>query len=83
MAEVVRVAALTGFFAAMEALGADPAPLLREAGLSRKLLSSPEQTTDGQKRLVGAQGAAHGEAHRDEADGPEVLLAVFFHGTLR
>ena len=44
MAEVVRVAALTGFFAAMEALGADPAPLLREAGLSRKLLSSPEQT---------------------------------------
>ena len=43
MAEVVRVAALTGFFAAMEALGADPAPLLREAGLSRKLLSSPEQ----------------------------------------
>ena len=44
MAEVVRVAALTGFFAAMEALGADPAPLLREAGLSHKLLSSPEQT---------------------------------------
>jgi AraC-like DNA-binding protein len=43
MAEVVRVAALTGFIPAMEALGIDPAPFLREAGLSPKLLSNPEQ----------------------------------------
>jgi AraC-like DNA-binding protein len=43
MAELVRVAALTGYFPAMEALNADPSPLLREVGLSRKLLSQPEQ----------------------------------------
>lgn len=43
MADLVRVAALTGYFQTMEALGADPTPLLREAELSRQLLSNPEQ----------------------------------------
>ncbi|WP_162854629.1 AraC family transcriptional regulator [Sphingobium estronivorans] len=44
MAELVRAAVLSGYFMAMEALGADPLPLLREVGLSEKLLSNPEQT---------------------------------------
>lgn len=43
MAELVRVAALTGFFPTMEALGAAPAPLLREVGLSPRMLANPEQ----------------------------------------
>jgi len=44
MTEVVRAAVLTGYFLTMESLGADPLPLLREVGLSEKLLSNPEQT---------------------------------------
>ncbi|MCW0200073.1 AraC family transcriptional regulator [Sphingopyxis sp.] len=44
MAETVRAAVLTGYFPTMESLGADPLPLLREVGLSEKLLSNPEQT---------------------------------------
>lgn len=43
MAELVRVAALTGYFPVMRALGADVRPLLREQGLSTELLASPEQ----------------------------------------
>jgi AraC-like DNA-binding protein len=42
MADLIRVAALTGYFQTMEALGGDPLPLLKETGLSRKLLSKPE-----------------------------------------
>ena len=43
MAELVRVAALSGYFEVMAALGADPRPLLREQGLSADLLREPEQ----------------------------------------
>jgi len=43
MAELVRVAALTGYFPVMRALSIDPRPLLRESGLSPELLSNPEQ----------------------------------------
>lgn len=43
MAELVRVAALTGYFAIMRSLGVDPRPLLRESGLSPELLANPEQ----------------------------------------
>ncbi len=43
MAELVRVAALTGFFPTMESLAADPAPLLKEVGLSPRLLGIAEQ----------------------------------------
>jgi AraC-like DNA-binding protein len=43
MPELVRVAALTGYFQVMAALGANPAPLLREVGISRSLLIDPEQ----------------------------------------
>lgn len=43
MTELVRVAALTGYFPVMRSLGVDPRPLLREAGLSPELLAIPEQ----------------------------------------
>lgn len=43
MRELVRVAALTGYFQTMREFGTDPRPLLREVGLSQELLSNPEQ----------------------------------------
>ena len=43
MAELVRVAALTGYFEKMARFGADPRPLLREQGLGIDLLVNPEQ----------------------------------------
>jgi AraC-like DNA-binding protein len=43
MAELVRVAALTGYFDVAGQLGLDPLPHLRAAGLSRAMLLSPEQ----------------------------------------
>lgn len=43
MSELVRVAALTGYFETMAGLGVDPQPLLREQGLSADLLINPEQ----------------------------------------
>lgn len=52
MVDVVRVAALTGYFQAMEALGANPLPLLREVGWSPKLLSQPDQ-------MISARAAMH------------------------
>ena len=52
MVDVVRVAALTGYFQAMEALGANPSPLLSEVGWSPKLLSQPDQ-------MISARAAMH------------------------
>ncbi len=43
MAELVRVAALTGYFETMAAFGVDPRPLLKEQGLTADLLINPEQ----------------------------------------
>lgn len=43
MVELVRVAALTGYFETMATLGADPLPMLREQGLAPDLLANPEQ----------------------------------------
>jgi len=51
MADLVRVAALTGYFQTMVVLGADPLPLLREVGLSRTLLSKPEQMISAQAAM--------------------------------
>ena len=42
MADLMRVAALTGYFQLMDSLGVDPTPLLKEVGLSRRMLSKPE-----------------------------------------
>ena len=41
--ELVRTAALTGYFAVAEELKLDVTPLLRNAGLSRTMLENPEQ----------------------------------------
>ena len=43
MAELVRVAALTGYFETMAGLDVDPRPFLKEQGLSADLLANPEQ----------------------------------------
>ncbi len=43
LAELVRVAALSGFFPTIQSLGADPAPLLKEVGLSPRMLGNAEQ----------------------------------------
>jgi AraC-like DNA-binding protein len=43
MPELVRVAALTGYFETMARFGADPRPLLRDQGLGIDMLSNPEQ----------------------------------------
>jgi len=42
MAELVRVAALTGYFPTIREFGFDPRPVLKEVGLSRQLLANPE-----------------------------------------
>lgn len=43
MTELVRVAALSGFFKTMQGFGVDPAPLLKEVSLSHRLLGNAEQ----------------------------------------
>ncbi|MFM5947817.1 MAG: AraC family transcriptional regulator [Novosphingobium sp.] len=43
MAELVRVAALTGYFETMAGLGINPRPLLKEQGLAADMLANPEQ----------------------------------------
>lgn len=52
MAELVRAAVLTGYVLTMKSLGADPLPLLREAGLSERLLSNPEQSISRRNAMV-------------------------------
>lgn len=42
-AEVMRVAALSGYFETMAGFGVDPRPLLREQGLTADMLTNPEQ----------------------------------------
>lgn len=42
MVQVVRAASLSGYLECMAALGTDPAPLLREQGLSHAALANPE-----------------------------------------
>lgn len=66
MAELVRVAALTGYFPTMQGLGADPRPLLRECGLSPELLANPEQ-------LISARGAMRLLERSAEATGCQTL----------
>lgn len=43
MSELVRVAALAGYFEVMTSFGIEPRPLLREQGLDARLLTNPEQ----------------------------------------
>jgi AraC-like DNA-binding protein len=41
--ELVRAAALTGYFEVAQSLGLDVTPLLRKAGLTRSMIGNPEQ----------------------------------------
>lgn len=62
MTELVRVAALTGYFETMAGLGCDPGPLLRQQGLSADLLINPEQLIPARAavRLLERSAAATG-----------------------
>ena len=62
MAELVRVAALTGYFPVMRELGTNPRPLLRKVGLSPELLRDPEQLIPARAvfRLLELSAAATG-----------------------
>ncbi len=51
MTELVRVAALTGFFRTMKAHGVDPTPLLKEIGLSPRMLGNAEQMIPAQQAI--------------------------------
>jgi AraC-like DNA-binding protein len=60
--ELVRAAALTGYFSVAEELRVDTVPLLRKSGLSRSMLGNPEQMLPGRSviRLLEDSAAASG-----------------------
>ena len=62
MAELVRLASLTGYLETMAQLGADPRGLLKEQGLSVAALATPEQMTpaSGAIRLLERSAAVTG-----------------------
>jgi AraC-like DNA-binding protein len=66
MAELVRVAALTGYFETMASFAVDPRPLLREQGLTADLLINPEQ-------LIPARSAIRLLERSAEATGCDTL----------
>ena len=62
MAELVRVAALTGYFEVARQVGLDPVPLLRRFGLAPGMLAKPEQMIPARSAidLLEASSAASG-----------------------
>src|SRR4029453_431054 len=60
--ELVRAAALTGYFSVAEELKLDTVPLLRRHGLSRSMLNNPEKMLPGRPvvRLLEESAAAAG-----------------------
>src|SRR4030095_5563031 len=60
--ELVRAAALTGYFAVAEDLRLDTIPLLRRSGLTRAMLNNPEQMVPARPviRLLEESAAASG-----------------------
>ena len=60
MADLVRAAALNGYFDVMAELGADPRPFLREQGLNADIMSNPEHLIPAQAgiRLLENSAAA-------------------------
>jgi AraC-like DNA-binding protein len=62
VAELVRLASLTGYLETMARLGADPHRLLKEQGLSAEALATPEQMTSasGAIRLLERSAAVTG-----------------------
>ncbi|HKN41767.1 MAG TPA: AraC family transcriptional regulator ligand-binding domain-containing protein, partial [Sphingomicrobium sp.] len=60
--ELVRAAALTGYFAVAEEFRLDTIPLLRRSGLTRAMLENPEQVVPARPviRLLEDSAAASG-----------------------
>lgn len=91
--ELVRAAALTGYFAVAEELQLDTVPLLRRTGLSRAMLDNPEQMLPARPviRLLEESAAASGcltfglrmAERRGLADLGMVSLLIAHQSTLR
>ena len=93
MAEIVRVAALTGYFDVARQVGIDPLPLLRDAGLNRTMMTNPEQMIPARAaiRLLEASAEASGcptfglrmAAQRSLGDLGMISLLIAHQPTLR
>jgi AraC-like DNA-binding protein len=93
MAELVRVAALTGYFEVARRVGLDPVPLLRAIGLTPAMLANPEQMIPARSaiRLLDASAEESGCATfglrmagcRSLADLGMVSLLIAHQPTLR
>ena len=91
--ELVRAAALTGYFAVAEELKLDVTPLLRSAGLSRAMLENPEQMIPARAVVRLLEGSAEASncitfglqmaARRELADLGLVSLLIAHQPTLR
>lgn len=62
MIELVRVAALTGYYDVAGQLGLDPLPHLRAAGLGRAMLLSPEQVIPARAAIALLESSAEASA---------------------
>jgi AraC-like DNA-binding protein len=93
MAELVRVAALTGYHEVAERLGLDPLPQLRESGLKPALLESPEQSIPARAAIALLESSAKASgcptfglrmsASRSLADLGMISLLIAHQPTLR
>jgi AraC-like DNA-binding protein len=93
MAELVRVAALTGYHDVAGQLGLDPLPHLRAAGLGRAMLLSPEQVIPAQAAIALLESSAEASscptfglrmaACRSLADLGMISLLIAHQPTLR
>lgn len=91
--ELVRSASLTGYFEVAASLGLDVVPLLREVGLSRPMMSNPEQMLPARaairllERSAEVSGSTtfglHMAEQRGIADLGMVSLLIAHQGTLR
>ena len=91
--ELVRACSLTGYFAVAEQLGLDVTPLLRRAGLTRSMMSNPEQMLPARSvvQLLEDSASASGcitfglrmAAERRVSDIGKVSLLIVHQPTLR
>ena len=91
--ELVRACSLTGYFAVAEQLGLDVTPLLRRAGLTRSMMSNPEQMLPARSvvQLLEDSASASGcvtfglrmAAERRISDIGKVSLLIVHQPTLR
>ena len=91
--ELVRACSLTGYFAVTEQLGLDVTPLLRRVGLTRSMMSNPEQMLPARwvVQLLEDSASASGRvtiglrmaAERRVSDIGQVSLLIVHQPTLR